>query len=300
MPAPAGGEALIRVRMAGICNTDIELLRGYMNYRGIIGHEFVGVVEKSPDPSLLGKRVVGEINCACGECRECRSGHPRHCTSRTVLGIAGRGGAFAEYVALPIQNLHLVPDAVTDEQAVFTEPLAAACRIPEQLHVNPSTDIVVLGDGKLGLLVAQVLSLTGAGVTVVGRHHHKLAIMKSMGIRVRDAGEISDLNVDVVVECTGRPAGLQAAISIVRPCGTIVMKSTYFGELVFPQSELVVDEVSLVGSRCGPFEPALHLLERKAVDAGVLIEAIYPLEEGLRAFERAESPESLKVLLSLE
>lgn len=309
-PAPMPGEALVRVSMAGICNTDLEIVRGYMGFQGVLGHEFVGVVEDCAAPSetqseaecrpLIGQRVVGEINAYCGECPTCRAGRPTHCPNRTTLGIWGRDGAFAEYLTLPIRNLHVVPDGVPDEVAVFTEPLAAALEILEQVHLRPTDRVVVLGDGKLGLLVAQVLALVGCNLTAVGRHREKLDILARRGIPTALESEAEGLLADVVVECTGRPEGFAVARRILRPRGTLVLKSTYHGRVEADLTGLVVDEITLVGSRCGPFPPALRLLQRGMVDVQPLIRAIYPLAQGVEAFARAAEPGVLKVLLKVE
>ena len=298
-PAPPPGEALVRVTTAGICNTDLEIVRGYMDYRGVLGHEFVGVVETCDDEGLVGRRVVGEINAVCGQCPTCLAGSPTHCPERTTLGIWKRDGAFAEYLTLPAENLHPVPDGVSDDEAVFVEPLAAALEILEQVHVRPTDRVVVLGDGKLGLLVAQVLSLTGCHLTALGRHRSKLSILDKAGIETRLSDEGLDIKADVVVDCTGHPNGFDLARAMVKPRGRLVMKSTFHGDLALNISSLVVDEVTLVGSRCGPFAPALRLLERGLVDVRSLIHARYPLQDGLAAFEKAQEPGVLKVLLTV-
>jgi threonine dehydrogenase-like Zn-dependent dehydrogenase len=296
-PVPPPGEALVRVRLAGICNTDLEIVRGYMGFRGVLGHEFVGTVEEAEDRSLIGQRVVGEINAYCGACSTCRAGRPTHCPHRTTLGIWGRDGAFAEYLTLPVRNLHRVPDTISDEEAVFTEPLAAALEILEQVHLRPTDRVVVLGDGKLGLLVAQVLALMGCDLLAVGRHQEKLAILARRGIPTALASEAEGLAADVVVECTGRPEGFTAARRILRPRGMLVLKSTYHGGVEADLTGLVVDEITLVGSRCGPFPPALRMLERGLMDVRSLISAIYPLARGVEASARAAEPGVLKVLL---
>jgi threonine dehydrogenase-like Zn-dependent dehydrogenase len=298
-PEPPPEEALVRVKLAGICNTDLEIVRGYMGFEGVLGHEFVGVVEECADESLVGQRVVGEINCYCGECPTCRAGAPTHCPSRTTLGIWGRDGAFADYLSLPVANLHTVPEAVSDEAAVFVEPLAAALEILEQVQVKPTGRVVVLGDGKLGLLVAQVLGLMGCDLVVGGHHEEKLAILQRRGIDARLAEELPTEKADVVVDCTGHPSGFAAARGLVKPRGTLVLKSTFHSDVEVSLSRLVVDEITLVGSRCGPFAPALRLLERGLVDVESLIRATYPLDEGLAAFERAQEEGMLKVLLEM-
>jgi len=299
-PEPPPGEALVRVRLAGVCNTDLELVRGYMSFRGVVGHEFVGVVERADAaPEWVGRRVVGEINAACGQCETCRANRPTHCPHRTTLGIAGRDGAFAELLCLPVANLHAVPDSVPDEAAVFAEPLAAACEIAQAVHVHPTDRVAVLGDGKLGLLCAQVLQLTGCDLLVLGHHAGALEILGRRGIRTSlDPGELAAQGLfDVVVEATGTPQGFATARKLVRPRGTVVLKSTYHGAVEANLTMVVVDEVTLAGSRCGPFEPALRLLEQGLVQVTPLIQARYRLEQGLAAFERAAQRGALKVLI---
>jgi alcohol dehydrogenase len=246
-PAPAPDEALVRVTLAGICNTDLELLRGYMGFRGVPGHEFAGVVERAAGhENWEGRRVVGEINAACGGCEACRAGRERHCPSRTVLGILGRDGAFAERLALPVRNLHAIPESVPDEEAVFAEPLAAACEVLEQVPVRPSDCVVVLGDGKLGLLCAQVLTTAGCGVTVVGHHPERFDWLRRGGIRTREERDVAGDagSADLVVEATGRPEGFRLARRLVRPRGTVVLKSTYAGDIQADMTGLVVDEIT--------------------------------------------------------
>ena len=303
-PAPetAPGEALIRVRVAGICNTDLEMVKGYGAFRGVPGHEFVGVVERAPGAEdWEGRRVVGEINAACTTCPTCLAGRPTHCPNRTTLGIAGRDGAFAEYLTLPVRNLHPVPDSTPDGIAVFAEPLAAACEILEQVHVHPTDRVVVLGDGKLGLLCAQVLALTGCDLTVIGRHKEKLDILTRRGISTRLEGDDDNTgSADIVIEATGHPEGFGAARRLVRPRGTIVLKSTYHGFAEADLTMAAVDEITLTGSRCGPFTSALRLLERGSVVVIQLVQARYPLSQALAAFERAAQPGTLKVLIDVE
>lgn len=303
-PSPAPGEALIRVRMAGICNTDIELMQGYMQFRGVLGHEFVGAVEHAPGAEAWeGQRVVGDINAACGVCATCRAGRHTHCPHRTTLGISGRDGALAEYLTLPVANLYTVPEGVPDEVAVFTEPLAAACEILEQVHVHPTDHVIVLGDGKLGLLCAQVLALTGCNLTVIGRHTEKLDILARMGIgtlRVERNIMVEGLPLaDIVVEATGQPDGYATARTLVRPRGTLVLKSTYHGALEADLTMAVVNEITLVGSRCGPIAAALRLLARGAVNVTPLIEARYPFDAMLTAFTHAGQRGALKVLVNV-
>ncbi len=300
-PTPPPGEALIRTRLAGICNTDLEIVRGYMEFKGVLGHEFVGVVARADDaPELVGQRVVGEINAYCGQCPTCRRGDPTHCPNRTTLGIDRRDGTMADYFTLPVNLLHLVPPTVPDEWAVFTEPLAAACEITERVPIRPTDRVVVLGDGKLGMLIAQVLQLTGCDLLAVGRHPKKLSILERRGIRTQIAGEGVMRKADVIVEATGSAEGFATARSLVRPRGTLVLKSTSHGDVTLNLSMVVVDEVTLIGSRCGPFPPALRLLEQRLVDVESLIHETFSLDEGLTAFERAAAPGVPKVLLTTD
>ncbi len=283
---------------AGICNTDLELVRGYYPFAGVPGHEFVGRVERAPGATRWeGKRVVGEINASCHECPTCRAGRPTHCEARTVLGILGRDGAFAEHLTLPVENLHEVPDALPDEAAVFTEPTAAALEIQEQVRIGTADHVVVIGDGKLGNLVAQTLALRAGALEVVGRHASKLDLLAARGIRVRSEADLPARRADVVVECTGNPDGLALALRAVRPRGTVVLKSTYKGAAALDTAVAVVNELTLVGSRCGPFAPALELLASGKIDVAPLVHARYPLAEGLAAFDHAARPGVMKVLV---
>ena len=296
-PQPPAGEVRIRTILAGICNTDLEVVRGYAGFSGVLGHEFVGIVDQCQDDSLLGRRVVGEINAACGQCGTCRAGRPTHCPQRSALGIRGRDGTLAEYFCLPAENLHLVPEGMPDQVAVFTEPLAAACQILEQVHIRPTDRVIVLGDGKLGLLVAQAIALTGCHLLAVGRHADKLAILAARGIPSQIGGEGLDGSADIAVECTGSAEGFHRARQLVRNQGTLVLKSTYHDQVQTDLSSWVVDEIRLVGSRCGPFAPALRLLDRDWVDVASLVQAEYPLEEVGVAFAHAARPGTLKVLV---
>ncbi|MBO3460426.1 alcohol dehydrogenase catalytic domain-containing protein [Aetokthonos hydrillicola Thurmond2011] len=298
VPEPTQGEALVRVLCAGICNTDIELKRGYYPYSGILGHEFVGIVETGPQ-HLVNQRVVGEINAACGKCRFCRSGQPTHCENRTVLGIVNRNGAFADYLCLPIENLHPVPDHVPTEVATFTEPLAAALEIQQQVAIHSDDRVLVVGDGKLGQLVAQTLALTGCDLLAVGRHQDKLANLEARGIKTGLVDAIVDRSFDISVDCTGNAEGFALARRALRARGTLLLKSTYAGNLSVDASSLVVDEITLIGSRCGPFPAALDLLAQERVDVKPLIHAHYPLAQGIEAFERAQIKGVLKVLLEM-
>ena len=299
IPSPPAGEALVRVIRAGICNTDIELTRGYYPFTGVPGHEFVGVVERGP-AALVGRRTVGEINAVCGTCPACTGGRRTHCERRTVLGIVNRHGAFADYLTLPIENLHPVPENVATDAAVFTEPLAAALEIQEQVAIGPGQRVLVVGDGKLGQLVAQTLALTGCTLTAVGRHDEKLALLAARGIATGPPDGVGRAAFDVAVECTGNPEGFAVAQRAVRPRGTLVLKSTYAGALTLDASALVVNELTLVGSRCGPFAPALRLLAEARVAVEPLIHARYPLAQVIAAFDHAVRPGVLKVLVQME
>jgi threonine dehydrogenase-like Zn-dependent dehydrogenase len=295
-PQATPGTAVVRVRWAGICSTDLQLVQGYMGFRGILGHEFVGQVEEGP-AALLGKRVVGEINFGCGACADCLRGMARHCERRTVMGILGADGAFAESLRVPVENLHEVPAGVADEAAVFVEPLAAAFEILEQVHVHAGMECTVLGDGKLGLLVAQVLHLTGARVLVVGKHAAKLAFLAGRGIATTLRDGWSGKKADVVVEATGTAAGFEAAVAATRPRGTLVLKSTVAGAVPLNLAPVVIQEITVVGSRCGSFAPALRALEAGSVDVMPLLGGRVPLREADRGLEMASRPGMLKVLI---
>jgi 2-desacetyl-2-hydroxyethyl bacteriochlorophyllide A dehydrogenase len=291
------GEVLIHIRLSGICGTDLELARGYYPYTGVPGHEFVGEVIDAPDKTWVGKRVVGEINAVCGDCEQCQNGRPTHCENRTVLGIVNRDGVHAEYTSLPLANLHFVPPSVSDEAAVFTEPLAAALEIQEQVHIQPTDRVLLIGAGRLGQLIAQTLALTGCDLRVVARHPLQHRLLAKRGIKLIAEDEVQPRQWDVVVEATGSPSGFMLARQAIRPRGTLVLKSTYRGEMTINWSPFVVDEITIVGSRCGPFAPALRLLERGEVDPTVLIAERYPLRRALEAYETAKKPGMLKVLL---
>ena len=302
VPRPvAGDEALVRVTLSGICNTDLEIVRGYAGFEGTIGHEFVGVVEEAAEaPQLIGQRVVGEINAGCGDCETCLAGDPRHCASRTVLGIVGRDGAHAEFLRLPSRNLLVVPASVTDEQAVFTEPLAAAFGITEQVDLEPNTKVAVIGDGKLGSLCAMALKLRTDDVTLIGKHPDKLALVDDLGIRTAMTGEMTPSkhpSYELVVEASGSESGFATALDLVRPQGKIVLKSTFHGTPKWAAARVVVDEITIVGSRCGRFAPALGLLANQKVPVERLISGTFPLSNGLEAMRRAAEPGTLKILL---
>ncbi len=312
----ADGEAIVRITLSGICNTDLEIARGYAGFEGTLGHEFVGVIEELPAnvsearasaragsdsaASLIrGQRVVGEINAGCGICDLCRAGDPRHCPTRTVLGIVGRDGAHAEFLKLPVVNLIPVPDSISDEHAVFTEPLAAACGILEHVSLTKDTSVAVIGDGKLGLLCAQVLATTGAPVTLIGKHQNKLQIAarRGVGILTLDRSKSAKGKFDLIVEASGSSSGFDLALDLVRPRGIIVLKSTFHGKTDFDAARIVVNEIRIVGSRCGRFLPALELLEQHKVDVGSLISEQVALGDGVRAMQRAGEEGVLKVLL---
>ena len=296
VPEPLPDFALVRVALAGVCDTDLQLVKGYMGFRGVLGHEFVGSVSDGPD-ELRGRRVVGEINFACGSCATCAAGLERHCPDRRVLGIQGADGAFAEFVRVPVANLHPVPDSVPDEAAVFAEPLAAAFEILEQVDVEAGTDCLVLGDGKLGLLIAQVLHAAGACVRVVGKHPEKLAIARRLGVETVTRDDYRPEPTSLVVEATGRSDGFECAVAAVKPRGTIVLKTTVAARSEVDLAPLVIDEVLVIGSRCGPFPPALRALETGAVDVHALIHERVPLADALEALRIAATPGALKVLI---
>ncbi len=299
LPRRRPGHALIRFLCGGICGTDLELLRGYYGFRGIPGHEFVGEVVESDDRALVGKRVVGEINMPCGKCEFCAKGLGRHCPRRTVLGIVKYPGAFREFLTLPERNLHIVPERLATERAVFTEPVAAACEILDQVPIPKGERVAVLGDGKLGLLIGQVLSLRGLKVHQFGRHRNKLRIAEHAGVETEVVKEkLPAAAYDWVVEATGSPEGLEAAVRMTRPRGTLILKSTVHGLVPVDTAKVIVNEITMVGSRCGRFEPALRLLSSGRIHVDKMISDRFRLPEAATAFERASARGILKVLLS--
>lgn len=314
MPQRKEGEALVRVLKAGICSTDLEITRGYMSFSGVLGHEFVGVVKDASDKELVGRCIVGEINCPCRRCEYCKKGLTNHCPNRTVLGIAGRDGAFADYLTLPTENLHPLPKEIDHTKAVFVEPLAAAFRILEQVQqsmpeevgkaaLGPEAEVAVLGDGRLGLLVAQVLLLTGCRLTAIGKHPEKLGILSKRGIKAALLEELKNCEkkFDYVVDCTGSPSGLETAIRLTKPAGTIVLKSTFSHAKAgsVDLTPVVVNEINLIGSRCGPFPKAIEALKRDEIQVEPLISGIYKLDQAVEAFEFAAEKGVLKVLLDM-
>jgi threonine dehydrogenase-like Zn-dependent dehydrogenase len=294
-----GDEALVRVLLSGICNTDLEIARGYSGFKGTIGHEFVGVVEEASNEALLGQKVVGEINAGCGKCELCLGGDPRHCASRTVLGIVKRDGAHAEFLRLPVENLVSIPERIPDEHAVFIEPLSAACGILERVSIASTDRVAVIGDGKLGLLCAQVLALTGTPVLLVGKHSAKLRIAERRGIETTTAKQATKRKrgFDIVVEASGAASGFALALDLLSPKGRLVLKSTFHDTTEIDASRVVVDEISIVGSRCGRFSPAIDLMKKGALDVDSLISEEYPLADGVYAMNRAGTTGILKVLL---
>jgi threonine dehydrogenase-like Zn-dependent dehydrogenase len=302
MPKPrAGGEAVIKVGMAGICSTDLEITRGYMEFSGIPGHEFVGTVVSAPVKSLIGKRVVGEINVPCGVCATCKMGDGKHCPQRSVLGIQKRNGAFAEFLSLPVKNLHPVPADISDEEAVFTELVAAACEVPERFPVKRNTRIAVLGDGRLAAVASQVAAAGTKHVVVMGLSARKLSVIEKLGIETVDISRqnVRERDFDMVLECTGSPAGLPLAERLVRPRGIIVLKSTYHGRLRWNPSPIAVNEITVAGSRCGPFETALSMLKKRTVRVLPFLTAVYPFDDWRKALRRAGRRDSFKVLLKI-
>jgi threonine dehydrogenase-like Zn-dependent dehydrogenase len=296
-PVARPGESIVRVSVAGICGTDLEIARGYMQYHGVPGHEFAGRVVESQNPALRGKRVVGEINAGCGRCAACSAGLARHCPNRTVLGILGRDGAFAEYLKLPDVNLIPIPDSITDDVAVFVEPLAAAYEIFEQTHLARNQTIVVLGDGRLGALVALALKGEKYLPIVAGHHREKLAQMARLGLETAEESALRD-KFDVVIDCSGSESGFRRAIELVRPRGRIILKSTAAAAAELNLAPIVVNEITVIGSRCGRFQPALDALTAGKIDPRPLIDHTFTLEEGMAAFEAAKNPLNFKVLLS--
>lgn len=294
-------ESLVRLLFSGICNTDLEIVKGYAGFTGTIGHEFVGIIESSPDrPDLVGKRVVGEINAGCGTCDLCLAGDPRHCPTRTVLGIKGRDGAHAEYLMLPSRNLIVVPEEISDRDAVFVEPFAAALGILEQVNFDGDPRVAVIGDGKLGLLCAIALSKRTGEVTLIGKHASKLNIAAERGIATKLLSEVSDSTsfFDIVIEASGSESGFETALNIVRPRGKIVLKSTFSGKPTWEAWRVVVDEITIVGSRCGRFEPALEMMASEHITFESLVTAEFPIDQALAAIDKAREKGSLKVLLS--
>lgn len=300
VPTPEKGEALIRVLMAGICNTDIEILKGYMGFKGIPGHEFVGVVHKinGRDKRLLGKRVVGEINCGCGTCNYCRKGLKNHCPERKVLGILNKDGAFAEYMTLPIENLHRVPSNISDEEAVFTEPIAAAFEILRQVKIKKGDKILVMGDGKLGLLISFVMKRVNPDLTLLGKHNDKLRIATKQKIKTI---LLDDLNIrkdyDIVIDSTGTANGFDLSLRLVKPRGVVVLKSTVAEGIPLNLAPVVIDEITVIGSRCGPFKPALDALSKRQVNPIPLITQTFGFDKAGEAFDRARERNSLKIII---
>ena len=297
-PSPLENEALIKVLKAGICNTDLELTEGYMRFEGILGHEFVGRVAKAADSKWLGKRVVGEINLGCGKCEYCLRGMEEHCPRRQVLGISGKNGAFAEYLTLPLENLHLLPSSISDVEAIFIEPLAASLEILEQIRIKKQDSVVVLGDGKLGLLIAQVMKLKTPRVSCVGRHKKKLEILKEKKIETYFDGKKLRKKFDVVIEVTGNEQGLSEALFLVKPRGKVILKSTFQEKPKVDISKIVVDEIHLLGSRCGPFSKAIEVLRKKQVEVERMVDGDFPLDKAREAFAFAQKPETIKVLIT--
>ena len=297
-PTPNHGEALIKVRLAGICGTDLEMIQGYASYTGVMGHEFVGEVVESANKELIGKRIVGEINVGCGKCQMCTTGLERHCSQRTVLGIYKRDGAFAQYLSLPEKNLHVIPDSVSDEQAVFVEPLAAAFEIEEQLHIEKDSKMAVLGDGRLAQLIMRVLRITHPNIICFGRHANKLQLAEKIGIKTKTTISSQDEHTfDVVIEATGSESGFLDTMRLVKPRGMVVLKSTIASKNKLDLTPAIVNEITFVGSRCGPFRPAIQALASGIISVDDLIDSVYSLDNLNDALDAARNPERLKVLL---
>lgn len=301
-PTPKKGEALIKVTYGGVCNTDKEITKGYMGYKGILGHEFTGVVEEinDEDKTFLGKRVVGEINLGCKNCEWCAKDLERHCPNRSTLGILTKDGCFAEYVTLPLSNLIEIPENVPDEQAVFVEPLAAGLEILEQMHIQPCQKVMVLGDGKLGLLTALALNACGLDVLIVGKHQNKLDIAKNQGVKTQLLNEFEQApKFDVVVEATGSITGFETSVSCVKPRGTLVLKSTIAASKELNLAPIVINEITILGSRCGRFEPAMRLIASGKIDFSQMISKIYPIEQAVEAFDANNAKDTIKILLKI-
>ena len=301
-PTPKKGEALIKVTYGGVCNTDEEITKGYMGYKGILGHEFTGVVEEinDEDKTFLGKRVVGEINLGCKNCEWCAKDLERHCPNRSTLGILTKDGCFAEYVTLPLSNLIEIPENVPDEQAVFVEPLAAGLEILEQMHIQPCQKVMVLGDGKLGLLTALALNACGLDVLIVGKHQNKLDIAKNQGVKTQLLSEFEQApKFDVVVEATGSITGFETSVSCVKPRGTLVLKSTIAASKELNLAPIVINEITILGSRCGRFEPAMRLIASGKIDFSQMISKIYPIEQAVEAFDANNAKDTIKILLKI-
>lgn len=297
-PTPNLGEALIKVRLAGICGTDLEMIQGYASYTGVLGHEFVGEVVESANKDLIGKRIVGEINAGCGKCQMCTTGLERHCSQRTVLGIYKRDGAFAQYLSLPEKNLHVIPDSISDEQAVFVEPLAAAFEIEEQLHIEKDSKIAILGDGRLAQLIMRVLRINHPNITCFGRHAKKLQLAEKIGIKTKTVISPHDEHAfDVVIEATGSESGFLDTMKLAKPRGIVVLKSTIASKNKLDLTPAIVNEITFVGSRCGPFRPAIQALASGVIHVDDLIDSVYPLDKLSDALDAARSSEKLKVLL---
>ena len=297
-PDPEFNETLVRVSLAGICGTDLEILDGYMQYNGILGHEFVGVIEKSNNSDLIGKRVVGEINAGCGKCESCANGMERHCPSRTVLGILKRNGAFAEFLSLPEKNLHIIPDSISDEQAVFVEPLAAAFEINEQVSLKPEWNVAVVGDGRLAQLIIQVIKLTCSNITCFGKHEKKLEGLVQSGIKIKVGIESTDEQLfDLVIEATGSNSGFSDTMKLVKPRGTVILKSTIASRKNLDLTPTIINEITLIGSRCGLFKPAIDALASGTISVDSMIDSTYSLERFEDAIEYAKKPNTLKVFL---
>ncbi|MFB5621881.1 MAG: alcohol dehydrogenase catalytic domain-containing protein [Candidatus Nitrosomaritimum yanchengensis] len=297
-PKPQIGEALVKVSMAGICGTDLEILQGYMSYEGVLGHEFVGVVVESKNKDLIGKRVVGEINVGCEKCDSCKKGMQRHCPNRSVLGILNRDGAFAEFLSLPEKNLHVIPDSITDKQAVFVEPIAAAFEIKEQVLLKPDWHVAIVGDGRLSQLIISVLKTSCSDITCFGRHQNKLDRLEKLGVKTKIGIEpVEEFSYDLVVEATGSNSGFLDSMKLVKPKGTVILKSTIASKENLDLTPAVVNEITLVGSRCGPFRPAINALASGMISVDGLIDSEYPLEKFNEAFDQAKNSKTLKVVL---
>ncbi len=302
VPRPNRDEVLIKVQKAGICNTDLEITKGYIpGFNGILGHEFIGVVVECDEPHMIGKRVTAEINCSCGNCEFCNKGLSRHCSQRTVIGIINNNGAFAEYIVVPQRNIFTIPDEIPDSNAIFIEPLAAALEIIDQVKICDESEILILGDGKLGLLISFVMKCSGYSTTMVGKHRKKLSFAKELGVSVVPLEEFKNGTFDIVIEATGNGNALKMAIENTKPRGVVVLKSTYAGAISFNPSKVVVDEISIIGSRCGRFEAAISFLLHfgNQLSLQQLISNSFSMEQAIDAFKYAQNPQILKTIIEL-
>ncbi len=298
MPIPNDDEALIQILTAGICNTDIEIIKGYMGFKGVLGHEFVGLVKQSKQNELIDKRVVGEINIGCNKCIYCINNLQKHCLNRKVIGIYNKNGTMSEYITLPTKNLHILPNTINNYEGIFVEPLAAACEILTQIHILPDYKIMILGDGKLATLIAQIINIVNPNLYVKGINPQKIKLLNNLSINA-DSKLFNKKEWDIIIEATGNPEGFKIALDYIKPRGIIILKSTYHKNIKINQNNIVVNEITVLGSRCGNFNMAINLLHNKLVDVKPLITKILPLENYKTAFRLAQNPNSYKIIFEI-